>query len=126
MMTTLPTNPTGGAERRHRRQEPGRYDGGREEACQAGSRECRFFFRPLPVSAARSRAQRPSRPDLTAVVCPRRADLFEDEEIKGLLKFQPWWTTLKPSGEQEGGAGESQSQRVCLVRLLSLFDSFSV
>ncbi|XP_040015546.1 protein SHQ1 homolog isoform X4 [Xiphias gladius] len=30
------------------------------------------------------------------------ADLFEDDEIKGLLKFKPWWTKLSPSTEQEG------------------------
>ncbi|XP_030584436.1 protein SHQ1 homolog isoform X2 [Archocentrus centrarchus] len=30
------------------------------------------------------------------------ADLFEDDEIKGLLKFRPWWTKLSPSTEQEG------------------------
>lgn len=30
------------------------------------------------------------------------ADLFEDGEIKGLLKFRPWWTKLSPSSEQEG------------------------
>lgn len=52
---------------------------------------------------------------MTAVVCACRADLFEDEEIKGLLKFEPWWAALKPSGDQEGGAGESRSHRVCLV-----------
>lgn len=32
------------------------------------------------------------------------ADLFEDEEIKGLLKYRPWWTKLKPSSGQEGEA----------------------
>ncbi|XP_075871808.1 protein SHQ1 homolog [Nelusetta ayraudi] len=37
------------------------------------------------------------------------ADLFEDEEIKGLLKFEPWWAALKPSGDQEGGAAVSFS-----------------
>ncbi|XP_069020878.1 protein SHQ1 homolog [Embiotoca jacksoni] len=30
------------------------------------------------------------------------ADLFEDEEIKGLLKFRPWWGKLSPSTEPEG------------------------
>uniref|UniRef100_A0AAX7U8L3 Protein SHQ1 homolog n=1 Tax=Astatotilapia calliptera TaxID=8154 RepID=A0AAX7U8L3_ASTCA len=30
------------------------------------------------------------------------ADWFEDGEIKGLLKFRPWWTKLSPSSEQEG------------------------
>ncbi|XP_041650908.1 protein SHQ1 homolog isoform X2 [Cheilinus undulatus] len=30
------------------------------------------------------------------------ADLYEDEEIKRLLKYRPWWTTLSPSTEQEG------------------------
>ncbi|XP_071349880.1 protein SHQ1 homolog isoform X2 [Trachinotus anak] len=32
------------------------------------------------------------------------ADLFEDDEVKGLLKFRPWWTKLSPSTEQEGEA----------------------
>ncbi|XP_040890972.1 protein SHQ1 homolog [Toxotes jaculatrix] len=35
------------------------------------------------------------------------ADLFEDEEIKGLLKFRPWWEKLLPSTEQEGEAAVS-------------------
>lgn len=35
------------------------------------------------------------------------ADLFEDDEIKGLLKFTPWWTKLSPSTEQEGEAAVS-------------------
>ncbi|XP_059186060.1 protein SHQ1 homolog [Centropristis striata] len=35
------------------------------------------------------------------------ADLFEDDEIKGLLKFRPWWTELSPSTEQEGKAAVS-------------------
>ncbi|XP_039653435.1 protein SHQ1 homolog isoform X1 [Perca fluviatilis] len=35
------------------------------------------------------------------------ADLFEDEEIKGLLKFRPWWAKLSPSTEQEGEAAVS-------------------
>ncbi|KAE8297957.1 Protein SHQ1-like protein [Larimichthys crocea] len=35
------------------------------------------------------------------------ADLFEDDEIKGLLKFTPWWAKLSPSTEQEGGAAVS-------------------
>ncbi|XP_008302359.1 protein SHQ1 homolog [Stegastes partitus] len=29
------------------------------------------------------------------------ADLFEDDEIKALLKFRPWWAKLSPSTEQE-------------------------
>ncbi|KAM6947165.1 protein SHQ1 homolog isoform 2-T2 [Lycodopsis pacificus] len=29
------------------------------------------------------------------------ADLFEDAEIKGLLKFRPWWEKPSPSTEQE-------------------------
>ncbi|XP_077385890.1 protein SHQ1 homolog [Festucalex cinctus] len=29
------------------------------------------------------------------------ADLFEDDEIKKLLKFRSWWTKLSPSSEQE-------------------------
>uniref|UniRef100_A0A8C8E140 Protein SHQ1 homolog n=1 Tax=Oryzias sinensis TaxID=183150 RepID=A0A8C8E140_9TELE len=29
------------------------------------------------------------------------ADLFEDDEIKRLLKFRPWWTKLRVSTEQE-------------------------
>ncbi|XP_044021730.1 protein SHQ1 homolog isoform X2 [Siniperca chuatsi] len=32
------------------------------------------------------------------------ADLFEDDEIKGLLKLRPWWAKLSPSTEQEGEA----------------------
>ncbi|KAF0035343.1 hypothetical protein F2P81_013101 [Scophthalmus maximus] len=28
------------------------------------------------------------------------ADFFEDDEIKGLLKFKPWWAKLSPSTEQ--------------------------
>ncbi|XP_056130898.1 protein SHQ1 homolog [Lampris incognitus] len=32
------------------------------------------------------------------------ADLFEDEEIQGLLKFCPWWENLSPSSEQKGEA----------------------
>ncbi|XP_076601495.1 protein SHQ1 homolog [Chaetodon auriga] len=35
------------------------------------------------------------------------ADLFEDDEIKGLLKFRPWWAKLSPSAEQEGEAAVS-------------------
>ncbi|KAM9362175.1 protein SHQ1 homolog [Symphorus nematophorus] len=35
------------------------------------------------------------------------ADMFEDDEIKGLLKFRPWWTKLSPSTEQEGEAAVS-------------------
>ncbi|KAK2914639.1 protein SHQ1 homolog isoform X1 [Channa argus] len=35
------------------------------------------------------------------------ADFFEDDEIKGLLKFRPWWTKLSPSTEQEGEAAVS-------------------
>ncbi|KAG7214580.1 hypothetical protein INR49_022974 [Caranx melampygus] len=35
------------------------------------------------------------------------ADLFEDDEVKGLLKFRPWWTKLSPSTEQEGEAAVS-------------------
>nr|XP_046240727.1 protein SHQ1 homolog [Scatophagus argus] len=35
------------------------------------------------------------------------ADLFEDEEIKGLLRFTPWWAKLSPSAEQEGEAAVS-------------------
>ncbi|XP_051270091.1 protein SHQ1 homolog isoform X2 [Dicentrarchus labrax] len=35
------------------------------------------------------------------------ADLFEDDEIKGLLKFRPWWTKLSPSTEQEEEAAVS-------------------
>lgn len=77
------------------------------------------------MSAARSGTHRPSRLAVTAVICAHRADLFEDEEIKGLLKFQPWWARLKPSDEQEGGAGKSWSQKIFLVRHFSLFDPFS-
>ncbi|KAI3370448.1 hypothetical protein L3Q82_025211 [Scortum barcoo] len=35
------------------------------------------------------------------------ADLFEDDEIKGLLKFRPWWAKLSPSTVQEGEAAVS-------------------
>ncbi|XP_035518596.1 protein SHQ1 homolog [Morone saxatilis] len=35
------------------------------------------------------------------------ADLFEDDEIKGLLNFRPWWTKLSPSTEQEEEAAVS-------------------
>ncbi|TNN45591.1 Protein SHQ1 [Liparis tanakae] len=35
------------------------------------------------------------------------ADLFEDDEIKGLLKFRPWWEKLSPSTEREGEAAVS-------------------
>ena len=43
---------------------------------------------------------------LLTSMCHFRADLFEDEEIKGLLKFRPWWAKLSPSTEQEGEAGQ--------------------
>lgn len=39
-------------------------------------------------------------------LCYCRADLFENDEIKGLLKFRPWWAKLSPSTEQGGEAGE--------------------
>uniref|UniRef100_A0A665UGM8 Protein SHQ1 homolog n=1 Tax=Echeneis naucrates TaxID=173247 RepID=A0A665UGM8_ECHNA len=35
------------------------------------------------------------------------ADLFEDDEVKRLLKFRPWWTKLSPSPELEGEAAVS-------------------
>lgn len=35
--------------------------------------------------------------------------MFEDGEIKGLLKFRPWWTKLGPPTEQEGQSGEFMS-----------------
>ncbi|XP_062299901.1 protein SHQ1 homolog isoform X1 [Scomber scombrus] len=35
------------------------------------------------------------------------ADLFEDDEIKRLLKFKPWWAKLSPSTDQEGEAAVS-------------------
>ncbi|XP_040926847.1 protein SHQ1 homolog isoform X2 [Betta splendens] len=35
------------------------------------------------------------------------ADLFEDDEIQGVLKFNPWWTKLSPSTEQEGESAVS-------------------
>ncbi|XP_060926150.1 protein SHQ1 homolog [Limanda limanda] len=35
------------------------------------------------------------------------ADLFEDDEIKGLLKFKPWWAKLSPSTVQDGEAAVS-------------------
>ncbi|XP_045931713.1 protein SHQ1 homolog [Micropterus dolomieu] len=35
------------------------------------------------------------------------ADLFENDEIKGLLKFRPWWAKLSPSTEQGGEAAVS-------------------
>lgn len=43
---------------------------------------------------------------LLTLICLCRADFFEDDEIKGLLKFKPWWSKLSPSTEQEGEAGE--------------------
>ncbi|KAJ0068357.1 hypothetical protein NL108_005937, partial [Boleophthalmus pectinirostris] len=33
------------------------------------------------------------------------ADLFEDDEIKGLLNYKPWWTKLKCPSDQEGETG---------------------
>ncbi|XP_033822539.2 protein SHQ1 homolog [Periophthalmus magnuspinnatus] len=33
------------------------------------------------------------------------ADLFEDNEIKGLLNYKPWWTKLKCPSDQGGDAG---------------------
>ncbi|XP_068450423.1 protein SHQ1 homolog [Clinocottus analis] len=35
------------------------------------------------------------------------ADFFEDEEIKGLLEFRPWWEKLSPSTDQNGEAAVS-------------------
>ncbi|XP_028262509.1 protein SHQ1 homolog [Parambassis ranga] len=35
------------------------------------------------------------------------ADLFEDDEIKGLLMFRPWWAKLIPSAEQDGESAVS-------------------
>ncbi len=42
-------------------------------------------------------------------MCLYRADFFEDDEIKVLLKFRPWWEKLSPSTEQEGETGEFKS-----------------
>ncbi|XP_047440177.1 protein SHQ1 homolog [Mugil cephalus] len=40
------------------------------------------------------------------------ADLFEDDEVKRLLKFRPWWTKLSPptekKKEEEGEEGEGE------------------
>ncbi|XP_072308002.1 protein SHQ1 homolog [Eucyclogobius newberryi] len=33
------------------------------------------------------------------------ADLFEGDEVNGLLNYKPWWTKLKCSVDQEGEAG---------------------
>ncbi|KAF6732315.1 SHQ1-like protein [Oryzias melastigma] len=38
------------------------------------------------------------------------ADLFEDDEIKRLLKFRPWWTKLRVSPEQEEESAVSFSE----------------
>uniref|UniRef100_A0A667XT66 Protein SHQ1 homolog n=1 Tax=Myripristis murdjan TaxID=586833 RepID=A0A667XT66_9TELE len=45
----------------------------------------------------------------TAAFCPDHylADLFEDQEIKGLLKFRPWWAELSSSSGQDGEAAVS-------------------
>lgn len=32
--------------------------------------------------------------------------MFEDDEIKGLLRFVPWWAKLSPSTEEEEESGE--------------------
>lgn len=42
-------------------------------------------------------------------VCVCSADLFEDEEIQGLLKFRPWWSDLCPDSIRQGEAGELES-----------------
>lgn len=112
---TFQTAPTGGAERRDRCQEPRGDDGGRKEAGPTGRWEICLFFWPLPVSLGPERSilkrgsTDPWRWPLSPEMCHHRADLFEEEEIKGLLKFVPWWAKLKPSGEQEGEAGEFKS-----------------
>ncbi|XP_040015547.1 protein SHQ1 homolog isoform X5 [Xiphias gladius] len=48
------------------------------------------------------------------------ADLFEDDEIKGLLKFKPWWTKLSPSTEQEGEVGKACVLK-CLLDIHKVF-----
>ncbi|KAJ4926587.1 hypothetical protein JOQ06_014337 [Pogonophryne albipinna] len=39
------------------------------------------------------------------------ADLFEDEEIKRLLKFSPWWAKLSPTEQEEAEEGRRESNR---------------
>uniref|UniRef100_A0A8C7QLP5 Protein SHQ1 homolog n=1 Tax=Oncorhynchus mykiss TaxID=8022 RepID=A0A8C7QLP5_ONCMY len=45
----------------------------------------------------------------TSIFCPDHylADLFEDEEIQGLLKFRPWWSDLCPDSIRQGEAAVS-------------------
>uniref|UniRef100_A0A8C7LMW5 Protein SHQ1 homolog n=1 Tax=Oncorhynchus kisutch TaxID=8019 RepID=A0A8C7LMW5_ONCKI len=45
----------------------------------------------------------------TSIFCPDHylADLFEDEEIQGLLKFLPWWSDLCPDSIRQGEAAVS-------------------
>lgn len=52
--------------------------------------------------------------------------MFEDDEIKGLLKFVPWWAELSPSAEQQGGAGESSLFLIITTLLLFLLSSKSL
>lgn len=99
---------TGGAERRDRPEEPRGSDGRREEARAARRGGVRLLPRPLPVSLL-DQLTSPLPPCcLLTSLCHFRADLFEDSEIKELLKFRPWWDKLSPT-EQGGQAGEFKS-----------------
>lgn len=92
-------------------QEPRRYHSSREEASTTGSRSVSFLSWPLPVRHNKT-SDTVKHIFVSIVFCLLmsvshcRADLFEDNEIQGLLKFRPWWTKLSPSTEQEGEAGE--------------------
>lgn len=105
---------TGGTERCDWYQEPRRNDGSREEEGAAGRRDVCFFSWPLPVSLSKLKPSDSHKCFfavcfLLTLICLCRADFFEDDEIKGLLKFKPWWSELSPSTEQEGEAGEFKS-----------------
>lgn len=39
-------------------------------------------------------------------MCHCSSDLFEDDDIKRLLKFRPWWAKLSSAQDLEGEAGE--------------------
>lgn len=54
-------------------------------------------------------------------MCHCRADLFEDNEIQGLLKFRPWWTKLSPTTGQDEEAGEfKMSLKIMMYRCSAL------
>lgn len=93
----------GGTERRDGREEPGANDGGGAEEGPAGGGSLGLLRGSLPVSRAGRRV-----PSAGADGPPLRlrADLFEDEEIQGLLKFVPWWAKPRPSAGRPGDAGE--------------------